>query len=251
MWDRCKGLKGKLRSGVFFCGWKLGGLQMKRETLSGEVIHPRRVVWEMFFVSLGRPSSCLFHPFLSFRRLKVDKQVKSRAADSQAVEKIGCDTSPGQLPSCIPQSSESEGFFLDTGSTHVWKQESGLSKPKILQIPFVFAGHWPERRFHLGLRVSWHSPTTWPSLCSKRLWLTWESRLSKDAMKQYQQQKDAKLPEDALCFWNWLFPVIRTCVGWLSMCLLGCCCGKTKGRKPQNVPNPEGVTVKSQTLRTL
>lgn len=115
----------------FFCGWKLGGLQMKRETLSGEVIHPRRVVWEITFflfkLVLGRPWSSLFYPFLSFRRLKVDKQVKSRAADSQAVEKIGCDTSPSRTATQLhppKQSSESEGFFLvDTGTTHVWKQE--------------------------------------------------------------------------------------------------------------------------------
>ena len=198
----------------FFCGWKLGGLQMKRETLSGEVIHPRRVVWEIIFSF----SSWFWedhHPVYfilscrTFRRLKVDKQVKSRAADSQAVEKIGCDTSPSRTATQLhppKQSSESEGFFLDTGTTHVWKAcpspESFKSHypPKFF---FVFAGHRPERRFHLGLRVSWHySSTTWPSLCSKRLWLTWESRLSKDAMKQYQQQKDTKLPEDALCFWN-------------------------------------------------
>lgn len=163
----------------------------------------RDYIFFLFKLVLGRPWSCLFHPFL-----KVDKQVKCRAADSQAVEKIGCDTSPSRAATQLHPPSKVrrvKGFSLTLEPPTFGRlvQAQNPSNPTIHRSFFVFAGHRPERRFHLGLRVSWHySSTTWPSLCSKRLWLTWESRLSKDAMKQYQQQKDTKLPEDALCFWN-------------------------------------------------
>lgn len=241
----------------FFCGWKLGGLQMKRETLSGEVIHPRRVVWEITFflfkLVLGRPWSSLFYPFLSFRRLKVDKQVKSRAADSQAVEKIGCDTSPSRAATQLHPPSKVrrvKGFSLTLEPPTFGRlvQAQNPSNPTIHRSFFlflqviglnddsiwasVFLGIIPRQLdLHCVPRDSdWDESPGFP----KMLWSNTSSRRTRNCLKMHC------VSETHSCYSDLCWLTQHVLVGWQNQRLETLKC-----------PNPEGVTVKSQTLRTL
>ena len=258
----------------FFCGWKLGGLQMKRETLSGEVIHPRRVVWEITFflfkLVLGRPWSSLFYPFLSFRRLKVDKQVKSRAADSQAVEKIGCDTSPSRAATQLHPPSKVrrvEGFSLTLEpptfgsrrlSSNEWFTLSGLSKPRILQIPRSTEVFFCFCRSSAWTTIPFGPPCFLALFLDNLTFTVFQETLIEMRVQAFQRCYEA-IPaaegHEIASRCTVFLKLIISCYSdlcWLTQhVLVGMLLWQNQRPETLKCPNPEGVTVKSQTLRTL
>lgn len=226
----------------------------------------RDYIFFLFKLVLGRPWSCLFHPFL-----KVDKQVKCRAADSQAVEKIGCDTSPSRAATQLHPGSKVrrvKGFSVWTLEPHTfgsrrlssneWFTLSGLSKPRILQIPLSTEVFFCFCRSSAWTTIPFGPPCFLALFLDNLTFTVFQETLIDMRVQAFQRCYEA-IPaaegHEIASRCTVFLKLIISCYSdlcWLTQhVLVGMLLWQNQRPETLKCPNPEGVTVKSQTLRTL